>query len=562
MVGIKYGLAIGIGAVVASLLTGGARAIEIEAAAQTASVAGEPSAVPKAVGIAAPNALFSGLAETPVAQGSNRLENPTRQLPFYGYDGDGPMLPAPGDVQTPTHNVEAHEDRAGQEHLPGPATASTAPIPSYDYGTALPLPGPRDRQLAGLHHADQPRRRRRPPGDAARARRDVDGTAAPDVRRLDLGPVRAAAALHGRERRATAASGRPRSTSRPTVEDISGIARPGRLRGHPERLATATSASSRTSAAPTAPPTTHAKHPNSFLYRFVPDGPSRPDQGRQAAGAAGDSHAHRPADRVPRRSGGRRHPLAGHDATCTPTATTFATQLGDDPRHRGRRHARRSTPTRWRRRPAARRSSARERACSARARTFREFYFDETGDTNADTRGRRGYGGFGALFKLNKTNPASNTGTLHALLPGRQGAHRLRQRGLLSTRPRRRSSRTRATACTRSATHSTAAYLFDVGADYSRRRASRSGSSPRAATRRRRSTRLLAGTATASRTKATTRSRASTCRTAIRRSAGILGAQGSQPFQRRAGGSSTRSSTATTEENNMKEEEEVVIIFK
>src|SRR5262249_10902872 len=69
--------------------------------------ASEPGAVPTVAGNPAPNELASGLVESPVTQGSQPLENGTDAIPFYGYHGDGPMVPAPGDVQAVGHNVEA-----------------------------------------------------------------------------------------------------------------------------------------------------------------------------------------------------------------------------------------------------------------------------------------------------------------------------------------------------------------------------------------------------------------------------------------------------------------------
>src|SRR5262249_39936207 len=93
----------------------------------------EPGAVPKVVGNSAPNELASGLVASPVAQGSQPLENGTDAIPFYGYHGDGPMLPAPGDVQAPGHNVEATKSEPDKNTylvLHG----QEGPDPDYDYG--------------------------------------------------------------------------------------------------------------------------------------------------------------------------------------------------------------------------------------------------------------------------------------------------------------------------------------------------------------------------------------------------------------------------------------------
>jgi hypothetical protein len=129
--------AVGIGAATAALFAGnpgGAQTLEREEARQAQSVAGEPSAIAKVTGKAAPNALFVGLLETPVAQGSTPLENPTAVLPFYGYNGNGPMLPAPGDTQTTTHNVEASKTEPDKNTYLVVENQHGAD-PSYDYGT-------------------------------------------------------------------------------------------------------------------------------------------------------------------------------------------------------------------------------------------------------------------------------------------------------------------------------------------------------------------------------------------------------------------------------------------
>ena len=101
--------------------------------ANAAGLTPVPNAQPKVVGNSAPNVLSPELAEKIVAQGSNPLENGTVDFPFYGYNGDGTMLPAPGDVQSATHNVEATKtepDKNTYLVLPGLG----GPDSHYDYG--------------------------------------------------------------------------------------------------------------------------------------------------------------------------------------------------------------------------------------------------------------------------------------------------------------------------------------------------------------------------------------------------------------------------------------------
>ena len=66
-----------------------------------------PSANPRVAGVASPNILSPQLIEAPVAQGSNKLENTSTLTSYYGYDNDGTMLPAAGALPTATTKVEA-----------------------------------------------------------------------------------------------------------------------------------------------------------------------------------------------------------------------------------------------------------------------------------------------------------------------------------------------------------------------------------------------------------------------------------------------------------------------
>jgi hypothetical protein len=87
-----------------------------------------------AAGIAPPDKLSPQWREVTVAQGSTALENPSSLTHYYGYFNDGPMLPAPGDVQSSTHNVEATKSEPDKNTylvVKGQHGAD----PAYDYGT-------------------------------------------------------------------------------------------------------------------------------------------------------------------------------------------------------------------------------------------------------------------------------------------------------------------------------------------------------------------------------------------------------------------------------------------
>src|SRR5262249_36615521 len=106
------------------------------------------NAATKVAGVSVPNVLSPELMAVIAAQGSMPVENP-QLLPIgdpavsvtnYGYDSAGPMVPAPGDVQSATHQVEATKtepDKNTYLVLRGQSGAD----PSYDYGTHFMFQG-------------------------------------------------------------------------------------------------------------------------------------------------------------------------------------------------------------------------------------------------------------------------------------------------------------------------------------------------------------------------------------------------------------------------------------
>src|SRR5689334_12845818 len=87
------------------------------------------SANPKTPGMAAPNILSVELIETPVAQGSNALENPSALVTFYGYDDNGTMVPTAAGSRVEATKTEP--DKNTYLILKGQKGAD----PHYDYGT-------------------------------------------------------------------------------------------------------------------------------------------------------------------------------------------------------------------------------------------------------------------------------------------------------------------------------------------------------------------------------------------------------------------------------------------
>ena len=61
---------------------------------------------------------------------------------------------------------------------------------------------------------------------------------------------------------------------------------------------------------------------------------------------------------------------------------------------------------------------------------FKQFFFDETGDTNATSPENNTAGGWGSVMKLSQSNPSANTGTLSLFYKADGVAQLVRQRHL------------------------------------------------------------------------------------------------------------------------------------
>ncbi|HEU4729442.1 MAG TPA: hypothetical protein VFT22_16185, partial [Kofleriaceae bacterium] len=149
---------------------------------------GVPSANQKSAGVTSANVLSPELMEVVAAQGANPVENP-QVLPIgepavsvthYGYDSDGPLLPAPGDVQTTAHQVEASKTEPDKNTYLV-LHDQTGADPDYDYGTHFLFQG----HESGARHA----------GTITRINLDADAAhritvmAAADVNGLALPPI-------------------------------------------------------------------------------------------------------------------------------------------------------------------------------------------------------------------------------------------------------------------------------------------------------------------------------------------------------------------------------------
>jgi secreted PhoX family phosphatase len=160
----------------------------------------------------------------------------------------------------------------------------------------------------------------------------------------------------------------------------------------------------------------HARQPNSFLYRYVPTDPSDLTAGGVLEALQVTSL--RTGDPIVFHSGQADADILSNDTKDLRTyGLTFATTWvpvhdtsvdGTDPFDANAlAKAAGATPFK---RP--------ENGVFRPGTDFGQFVFDETGDTDINTEAGSQYGGFGSLFRLNQSDPSADHGTLNLLYQG------------------------------------------------------------------------------------------------------------------------------------------------
>ncbi|HKD11084.1 MAG TPA: alkaline phosphatase PhoX [Thermoanaerobaculia bacterium] len=373
-----------------------------------------PGANPKVVGATAPSVLIHGLGQTIVAQGNMPIENGTAEIPFYGYYGDGPLIPAPGDVQSASHKVEASKSEPDKNTylvMPG----LSGPTANYDYGTHFLFQG---HELAG------------PTATA--------GTSSSYITRVNLD----ADGAHRVTLMATTdTSGKPlqgidgstwdpwagkllftvengingtvyqMGPDYPTfVEDLAGLLGRAGYEGI-QNDSDGNIWIVEDSGGGTGKTNSHAKQPNSFLYRFVPKDRTNLLLGGklQALQVTSLANAGQP---IAFHSGQADQDILSQDVKdlhsygkkfSTKWITIHDTDIDGTNSFDANGLAKSKNCT-----PFKRPENGQFRPGSG----FTQFFFDETGDTNASTEAGAAYGGLGSILKLSQANPSADNGFL------------------------------------------------------------------------------------------------------------------------------------------------------
>jgi hypothetical protein len=450
-------------------LVGGLAVLAIAGVAAVASAHDNPAlsdagpANTKAAGITLPDKLSPQLRETAVAQGSNALENPSAAIGYYGYYNDGSLLPAPGAVQSPGHNVEATKSEPDKNTylvVSGQHGADS----TYDYGTHFLYQG---HELAG------------PAGGSYITRVNLDADAAHRVTKLaetladgttPVPPIDgstwdpfAKRLLFTTEGGSAGGTYAATLDYPSTVTPLLGILGQGGYEGiQNDSAGNLYIVEDAGGAAGTV--NKNAKQPNSFVYRFLPYDASDLGKGGKLQVLQVDSLAH--AGPITFHAGQAdadilsqdtkdlhsyhktftTHWVTIHDTAVSGTATAFSANA--------LAKAAGGTPFK---RP--------ENGVFQPGSKFKTFLFDETGDTTSLTEAGAQYGGFGSILELTQS-PKSNDGSLRlSYLP--DAAHSSLDNVTFYDKSHLIAVQDMGDAMHAQINALDSAFLFDVNADYS-----------------------------------------------------------------------------------------------
>jgi hypothetical protein len=370
----------------------------------------------KIEGTAKETVLAAEFTQKIMASGAMKLENPTAMITHYGYNGDGPIVPAAGDVQAKGHNIEASKTEPDKNTYLVLADQK-GPDANYDYGTHFVFQG----HEAGAVVSDRPQgyltRVNLDADEAHRitlmADKDSDGATITFIDGSSYNPFAQRLLLTGEE--GDEGGVWQATTSFPsTVDNLTGVMGIGSYEG----VQTDKDGNIwlvEDEGGKTGEVNKHAKQPNSFVYRFTP------------------------VDKADLKKGGKLEALQVLTAAGNPIIWNDG-KIDDDvlsPALKELHTYGNNLKTKWvlvhdtdkdDMTPFKANTLAKAAMASPMKRPengvfrpgtdFTEFYFTATGDTNAETEAKEEFGGFGGIFKLSQSSPSAAEGMINIVYRG------------------------------------------------------------------------------------------------------------------------------------------------
>jgi Bacterial protein of unknown function (DUF839) len=361
-----------------------------------------PTANSKSDGYSPASKLSPELSQVVVAQGSTRLENPSALTSYYGYyndvlnaAGQPQMLPLPGAL---TEAQKSEPDKntylVFRHGLPGAD-------PTYDYGTHFLFQG-HELGVAGASYIT----RINLDADAAHrvtllATKDANGNPIAGIDGSTWDPWAKRLLFTTENQNAPTYAATPGFPS--LVTDVSGALGRGGYEGVQND-----SAGNMWIVEDIGGPTktgTTAKRPNSFIYRYMPATPGDLQHGKlealQVLNSSGD-----PITFESQAALNSPDQVALHtyrNTFQTRWVTVHNTAVDGNSPFNANLAAKAAGATPFKR-P--------ENGQFQPGNGFRNFFFDETGDTNATSAENPSSGGWGSIMKLTQRDPSAGTGTL------------------------------------------------------------------------------------------------------------------------------------------------------
>jgi hypothetical protein len=373
------------------------------------SLTSVPAANTRSAGYAPASVLSPELRPTVVAQGSNKLENPSALTSYYGYDndvlnsaGEPVMVPTPSSGGKEAHKTEPDENT----YLVFKKGLQGADL-NYDYGTHFLFQG----HEGGAGGA----------GYVTRVNLDADAAhrvtlmATKDAYGNQLATIDGSTWDPWAKRLlfTTENAGAPTYAMTPdfpaVVTDVSGALGRGGYEGIrndgdgnlwiDEDIGGSTK------------PGTKAKFPNSYIYRYVPKTPGDLNHGKlqalQVLNGSGEPITFASQEAINSPDQLALHTYGATFNTRWVTVHDTATE-GNAPFVAGPlAKAAGATPFK---RP--------ENGGFQPDSGFKHYFFDETGDTNKESVENANTGGWGSIFELSQSGPSASTGTLRLFYKG------------------------------------------------------------------------------------------------------------------------------------------------
>jgi hypothetical protein len=380
------------------------------------TLTGVPNANTRSPGYAPASVLSPELSQTVVAQGATKLENPSALTSYYGYDND--VVNAAGQpVMVPTPSSggkEAHKTEPDKNTYLVFKKGLTGADPNYDYGTHFLFQG----HESGVKlDASDPWSR----GYITRINLDADAAhrvtllATEDTQHRPIAPIDGSTWDPWAKQLllTTENASDPTYAATPgypsTVTDVSGALGRGGYEGIQDDsegnlwICEDIGGSNK--------PGTKARKPNSYIYRYVPRTPGDLENGILQAlkvyNEAGEAITTESQEAINSPDQLALHTYGNSFKTEWVTIHNTAKEGNAPFQALPLAKAAHATPFK---RP--------ENGAFQPGSHFTKFFFDETGDTNAESVENAKAGGWGSIFELSQSDPSANTGSLRVFYNG------------------------------------------------------------------------------------------------------------------------------------------------